>query len=290
MPNQPLINLQEKRDIGQVLNATFAFIRLSYKYLYKDLLLIASPFFILYGLLEALVQMNSYSNFGRRAILFTSPLYYLALFCLIIGWILSVSIIGNYVLQYKTKRSTDFDVSEIRRAMRKDFFKLLAAFLLLYLALIFGFVLLFIPGIYLCVAYSLVSTSVVLDKTAGISDSFRESRRLISGNWWSAVGLGIIVTLIIYAFTIAFSVPNMIYTFLIAMHLRTGDIEQYRLPVIIFSAFAQLAYCFTAPISVVASAVYYYSLKEEKDQAGLLERIDEIGVKENTTDLNESTY
>jgi len=287
MSNQPTINLQEKRDIGQVLNVTFAFIKLTFKYIYRDLSLMAAPFFILYGLIVTMVQMDAYSIYGAATI-YTLPLYYVAILCLCIGWTIACCIIGNYVLQYKINRNTDFDVSEVRRAVRKDFFKLFFAFLLLYLALILGFILLIIPGIYLAVAYSLVSTNVILDKELGILGAFRESRRLISDNWWRSVGLGLLITLIIYAFTFVFSLPNMIYTFIIALHRGSGDVDRYRLPLIICSAFAQLAYCFTAPISVVASAVYYYSLKEEKDQSGLMQKIDEFG--KNDAKANEGVY
>ena len=287
MLNQPLINLQEKRDIGQVLNATFAFIRLTYKYLYKDLLLLAAPFFILYGLIVSLVQMNVYSMVERGSI-YAAPLYYVALLCLCIGWTISCSIIGNYVLQYKTNGNTDFDIPAIRRAVRKDFFKLFFAFILFYLAIALGFVLLIIPGIYMVVAYSLVSTNIILDKDLGISDAFKESRRLISDNWWRSLGLGLIVGIIIYAFTFIFSIPNVIFTFIIALHRGSGDVDSYRLPVIICSAFAQLAYCLSAPVSVIASAVYYYSLKEEKDQSGLMQKIDEFG--KNDAKANEGVY
>jgi hypothetical protein len=293
MPEQPQINFQEKRDIGQVLNATFAFVRLTYKYIYKDLLIMAAPFFILNGLLSALQQIGAYSMInspGVRTYMFFTPSFYLSLLCLLTGWIMAFTIVGNYVLQYKINGNTDFNVPVVRKAVMKDFFRLLFVYLLFYLAIALGLVLIIIPGLYFAIAFSLCSTITIQNKQSGLMDTFSESRRLINNNWWRTLGLSIIVSIIMYAFSFVFNIPNIIYTFIFALHATQGGSEKYRLPLIIFSSFAQLAYCLTAPISVVSFALYYYSLKEEKDEPELLKKIDEFGGKENAILVNEKSF
>jgi hypothetical protein len=294
MDNQPLIKLNEKRDIGQVLNATFAFLRISYKYMYKDMLIMVAPFFVISGVINAFVTYDVFSvsllERLNRPSMYSSPFYYLGLLCSAIGWTFAYTIVGNYIYQYKITGSAEFDVPAIREASRKDFSRILVAFIIFYLSIIGGAILLIIPGIYFAVANSAGIINMVLNKEAKVGSTFGESRRLINDNWWRTFGLGFITLLIVSGITMVFSIPTSIYSFLIAFHSTSGAPEEYQLPFIIFAAFARLAYCLAAPISIIASAIYYYSLKEEKDQVSLLEKIDAMGTKSNETKVNEGSY
>lgn len=291
MAEQPLIKLQQKRDIGQVLTATFSFLKITYKYILKDMLLLVSPFFVIPGIFLTLQQYDTYTNAytfgGNRSLLLFSPYYYLYILGTIVGMTIAFSIVGNYVYQYNQTGSTEFDVQAVRAAARRDFFKLFITFLLFYLMVVAGVIFLIIPGIYFGVANALGGTNIVLDKNATVGSAFGESRRLINDNWWRTFGLFIITALIVYAFTMLFSIPASIYTFIISWHMTKGDPENYRLPFILFNALAHLAACLVAPISVVASSIYYYSLKEEKDQISLVQKIENLGKNDNETKVNE---
>lgn len=295
MTNQATLRFNEKRDIGQVINATFAFLRISFKHIFIDILLMAAPFFVIAGVISAFVQYDVYSvgflDRLNRASIYYSPFYYLSLLCSGIGWAFSYSIVGNYVYQYRTTGSAEFDVPAIRDAARKDFFKVLLTLIIFYLVFAGGLILLIIPGIYFAIANSLGPIRVLLDKEAGPGNAFGESRRLISDNWWRTFGLFFLVGLIVYGITMVFSIPTAIYSFLFVFHSARGEsVSDYQLPFIIFSALAHLSSCLAAPISIIASCIYYYGLKEEKDQVSLLEKIDAMGTQGKDTKVNEGSF
>lgn len=299
MNTQPTLNLQEKRDVGQVINATFTFIRIVFKPLYKDLILIAGPFYILAGVFSALTQYNNIStlfqHLGQSKYFslyqFLSPEYYLNLLCVLVGWSLAFCIVGNHVLQYKINGGAGYNAQEVRRAIVADIFKVIFGSVLNGLAVIGASILFLIPGIYLAVANSLVITVVILNKEMGIFDAFSESRRLISDNWWRSLGLGLLVILIMAGISTIFSIPMAIANFFITFNsLRGGGVQSYLSLYIILMAITQLGSLLVTPISIVASAVYYYSLKESKDHSGLMDSITRIGTEPTEPKKDEGSY
>lgn len=73
------------------------------------------------------------------------------------------------------------------------------ASVLMVVGVIFGLVLLIIPGIYLLVAWVLVDPAIAIGGKGALS-SFSESRRLISGRWWHAFSVGLLSTLAVVAY------------------------------------------------------------------------------------------
>jgi len=254
-----------------------------------------APFFVVGGVISAFVQYDIYSVniFDRihRNTIYASPFYYLSLLCLGIGWTFAYTIVGNYVHQYRMNGSTEFDVPAIRDAARRDFFKVFLAFIIFWLSIVGGMILLIIPGLYFGIANSLGVTNILLNKEAGTGTTFSESRRLVNDNWWRTFGLAFLVGMIVSGINMVFSIPTAIYTFLMAFHSVRGEsVEEYQLPMIIFNALSHLSYCLAAPISIIATCIYYYSLKEEKDQVSLLEKIDSMGTKSNDIKVNEGSF
>ena len=76
-------------------------------------------------------------------------------------------------------------------------------------------------------------------------------------------------------------IPAMITSSLMAFNTISGSTgNDYQLLNIVFMGLGQFGYILTIPIPLVASAVYYYSLKETKDAVSLNEQIDRIGTAE----------
>ena len=75
------------------------------------------------------------------------------------------------------------------------FVPLMIAGILVSLITFLGFLLLIIPGIYLAVSYLWTSYIVVFGQKEGWP-AMELSRKLISKNWWSFLGLGLLLTLI----------------------------------------------------------------------------------------------
>src|SRR5580658_7190140 len=95
------LNLREKRDIGQVVNAAFAFLRLSYFKMFRDLLLFSVPFYIIAGICSGILQFDEPADFGGYALgYFLSPLFYVSILCSLIGTTICFGIVGNYIYQH----------------------------------------------------------------------------------------------------------------------------------------------------------------------------------------------
>jgi len=289
MDKRSTLNLQENRDIWQVLNATFSFIGMNFKPLYKDVLLISAPVHILAGVFYSLSSFgrilggfNSiYTSSRYGALQIFSPSYWLFLLCLLFGWALSASVIGNHVLQFKL-HGKGYDVAEARRGIRKDLWRIFFAGFLNLLLVVAASLLFLIPGIYLAVANSLITSVLILDKRIDMIDAFAESRRLIRDNWWWAFLLGIVVSIIYYAFITVLRIPSSILSAVILFHtIQNGanNSGYYEILFIALNALSYLGYTLAAPITMVPSCIYYYSLKEKKDHVALMENINNIGVQ-----------
>jgi len=287
MTQKATLNLQENRDIGQVLNATFAFIRIVFKPLYRDVLIISGPFYLLAGIFSSLSTYNLVSKAlgalgGVNMYLyqFYSPAYWLNLLFLLIAWSLSTVIIGNHVLQYKLN-GPDYSPVEARKGIREDIMRVIFGNFLNLLVILAACILFLIPGIYLAVANSLLTTILILDKRMSTIDAFSESRRLVRNNWWATLGLGIIIGIITSAMQFVFKIPSTIVSTIITFSTlrHTGDAASYQTLFIALNALAFFGIAAVSPISMIASCIYYYSLKERKDHAGLIQNIDNIGVQ-----------
>lgn len=204
---------------------------------------------------------------------------------------IATCIIGNHVLQYSIAKGPDYDKQQVRVTLGKDFWRVLGANFVLGLMVAGGAILFLIPGIYLLIANFFVAIIMILNKDMGMGEAFSESRRLVNDNWWKSFGLGIIMALIVGVISTIFTIPVAIYTAVISLHsMGGGDAEQYRLVYIILMSVAQLGSALISPITIVASAIYYYSLKEEKDQGGLMAKIESIGVQQSEKKENEGSY
>ena len=99
--------------------------------------------------------------------------------------------------------------------------------ILVAIVTIIGFILLFIPGIYLAVALGFYMFVIVLENKRGW-DSAQRSRELVRGNWWAVFGRWIVFGIIIIIITAILGgivsifqsqIVMAIYTFAIAVIL-----------------------------------------------------------------------
>jgi hypothetical protein len=300
MSATPYIELSQKRDITQVINTAFSLLRQIYKRMFRDILLITGPFFLLSGIFSALANYNEFgkmhNNFERLNsanpfAIFESPEIYMSLFASLMGWSLALCVCGNHIRQYFLAKNKEYDVQEVRKTLGRDFWRVLVMHIILFIIVAGGAVCLAIPGIYLGVANSLAVTILVQNKGMNLGSAMSESRRLIHDNWWRSLGLGVLVVLFEGVKGGIFTIILGIFSVVIQLHsAQGGNIEEYKIGYIITTCVPQLINAILTPVSISISAVYYYSLKEEKDQTDLARRIDEIGMDQPKTIQNEGGY
>jgi len=84
------------------------------------------------------------------------------------------------------------------------------ASLLMSLLIVFGFLLLILPGIYLTIGYSL-TLPLILDKGLGPWAAMEASRRVIHQKWWQVFGLYVVMYVIYFVSCIPLGL-GMIWT------------------------------------------------------------------------------
>ncbi|MBU0469581.1 MAG: hypothetical protein KJ736_11065 [Candidatus Omnitrophica bacterium] len=86
-------------------------------------------------------------------------------------------------------------LTEVLISIRNKLIKYIIVTGLFNIILIVGFIVLVIPGVYMMIVFGFVGLFVLLEH-ASITESFKESFNLVSGNFWKILGLSFIVLLI----------------------------------------------------------------------------------------------
>ena len=166
-------------SFGEILDAGFRLLRNHFVILVGLALPIYTPLaFVTHHLSLASVQKPP--DPGNVALLALATLLLISL-TPIVTVALTIAIAEFYLGRSPT-------VGEVLRRTFGIITPILGTFLLTALALIGGFLLLIVPGIYLILSFYLVTTVAALEKVYG-THALRRSRDLMSGNLWRAIGI-----------------------------------------------------------------------------------------------------
>lgn len=268
------IEFRQSRDFGQLINATFSFISQNVKSFGQSLFFIAGPFLlvsILYGLYYqgTVVEPAAILDFNSGFFLHILLSFLLQMLTSAMMVIVPV----EYILLYMEKGKDGFSVNEVWQASSKDIINIFLTNFGLFLIIGFGFMLLFIPGVYLAVIFSLVVIIRVIEKNS-FTEALGRSSRLISGYWWFTFGLLIVIFFIVIVITVVLNFPTYIYVFVKTFHdadpmalARPGWIMT------LTSLWGGLTY-FLYSLIVVTLVFHYYNLVEKKEAAGLFEKVE----------------
>ncbi|WP_031428350.1 hypothetical protein [Flavimarina sp. Hel_I_48] len=279
------INFKSQREIGEILSDTFKFIRLEYKGLFKALMRNAGiPFLILLAATGYYAATATDFNFLATGGAFAAGGIVLGLSILGIATMLYYGFMFGTVLHYiknYIEGPTSIDQQLISKNVRSDLGSIIGLTILSFLMTIIGFMLCFLPGVYLFVPLTLVYALYIF-RNLSVGNSITESFSLVKNEWWSTFFAFIVIYIIVYLIGLVFQIPLLIYTFFSAFtksqEVSGGDMSQvfdwvYVTLNVISSAASYLFYT----IVVIASAFIYFNLNEKKNQTGTLERIDSIG-------------
>ncbi|WP_378184902.1 hypothetical protein ACE939_08665 [Aquimarina sp. W85] len=288
MNTEKTITFRKKRELGDVINDTFSFLRNHFKPLLSILFKTALIPFLL-----ALVATGYYTQLSSK--IFNPGGYnpyelgdpsgiFIAMLFLFITMVLFYSVLFSTVLHYIKAYIKDehaIDANEIKDAVADNFLKFLGLGILSSLLMGFGAMLCVLPGIYFYVPVSLVFAIMVFEG-GSITDVISRSFELIKGEWWVTFGTLLVVGVLISLIGLVFSVPAMIYTF--SKGFVAASESSYLNPsdgidwvYIVLNSVASAAQYLLYSITAVASALIYFNLHEKKYHTGVLEEIDSIG-------------
>ncbi|MBT8378077.1 MAG: hypothetical protein KJN64_02480 [Ignavibacteria bacterium] len=272
---QAKIEFRKVRDFGQLLSATFEFIRQNFKLLFKSNLLIAAPFILLAGVFMGLYQSSLFDFSSQPDIESFGIPFLISIVFLMFSYLIITMVTYSYIILYKNSEFGSFDIDDVWKKTKSNFWMLLFTGIGFAVVVFFGFLLLIIPGIYLSVALSIIYI-VRMEEGVSLFDAINRCIKIISANWWFTFGVIIVVGFIQGFIGFIFYIPSYIVMFLLAF----AGVDAYsggtaKILFIISSIISSLGTLLYA-INTIAIAFQYYNLIERKEAPGLMQQIENI--------------
>lgn len=277
------IQFKKQRELGEIINSMFKFLRENYKEFGKILIKIAGPALIL---LVVALSYYSYNTLGTNFSNFFSgsgEFFISAIVMLLAYFFYTVTFTGTayHIIKSYVKNDGQIIATEVSSGMKKDLGKLILLGFLSAIMIFAGSMLFLIPGIYLSVPLSLASAILVF-RSDDVMESISESFQLIKNNWWITFFTLIVIWLLIYIISMVFQLPAIIYMFIKAFTVvqegSSADPSSmfdgvYLVISIIASVIQYILYC----IIPVGVAFIYFNLNEKKNFTGTYETIENLG-------------
>ncbi len=296
---QSKIELRRTRDFSEKINATFEFSRQNLKPLGKALLYITGPFIVLQGLFNGLYQKEILGSGLRSFELFTSggdAVIWLGItyIFLILGYVSSLIVVYEYLRLYEARTDNrPIEVSEIWDLVKSNYLPMIGSLFIMLIMISIGAILLVLPGIYLMVVFSLIPPIMIIEKM-GFSDALSRAFKLISEKWWSTFGLIFVMSFIVGFMALIFSVPQVIFTFLMALHGSDASVQTplwHEAGMIISSIIYSAGAGLLQSLIFMSLAFQLYNLIERKEAKGLMSKLENFGKpaeQQNSANTNET--
>jgi hypothetical protein len=315
------INFRQSRDFGEVFNVSVKFTKQNFKHFFSSLIAIAGPFVLLSSIAGAFYQSSS---LGIMSLSKIGGEDFLAQYGISAGIFILTSIISNltligttnaFLINYHENGPNNFSISDVSKTLLKNTGKIVRtffAFLLVLTLLVLVFV-----GIGLLIAFTKAVALMVLaflaliivliilmpplfwqlsityliamyEQKGGFA-SLNRSIKLMKGNFWWTWVIMICATMAVGILSFVFALPQTIYQFVLMFsHLKPDGTEaETSIPFIVVATVCTFCSTLIYSILYIIGAFHYFSLAEQKEGLGLLDKIDEIG---NPTQSNEEQY
>lgn len=289
------LNFKKQRELGEIINDTFKFLRENYKLLFTLILKIAGPAFLI---LIVSAGYYMYATMNTFSILETSTpfenmiagnfeLFVLAALVMFASLLIYTTLLSGTVLNFiksYIKNKGEVNEHEVGQDTRSDFWKLFGGGLLTGIMVFFGLLVCFFPGIYLMVPLSLIFAVLIFDKLS-IGDSISHCFVLIKDNWWITFATLLIMWILVYIIGIVFSIPAIIYTLTKSLTMATETsganiFQTFDWVYVALNLIGTIAQYLLYTITIISTGFIYFNLNEKKNFTGTLESIDNLGNRE----------
>lgn len=293
MTNQNYIEFKRERNLGEIINDSFAFIRYTYKDLFKAIVKLVGPILILlilaiagymylvFGTLKSGASVLNGGAFNNGiAILGTMLLGFLLLFLSVLYYSFFYSTV-NYCIKSYIDHEGKIDQEEVKQNVRKNWGKYLglafliilifmaAAFIGIMPATILGvfigatlnsisltFITMFLgylPLIYLYVPMTLVFAVAIFNNYSSGS-SISYSFKLVRHHWWKSFLTLLVMGIIFFVAGLIFQFPVLIYSLIKGM---TMGKEMTLTSITDFDAFFDWGYILLTLFSYIGRFLLY---------------------------------
>ncbi|MDP1744326.1 MAG: hypothetical protein Q8L90_02040 [Bacteroidota bacterium] len=308
MNNQEKINFRQARDFGETFNVSVKFLRQNLKLFFQSLIYIAGPFVLISAIAGAFYQSsalsmlsiarmgqsNLFSQFGWTYLIF--------ILATIVANMLLLATVFSFMINYMEKGPGGFTVNDVGRTVIKNIGNIFSVFFLLLLlaivavALVFGIVfgiasaapvlgvlfgIALFFGLLILLPSLMWQLSVVylvkMKEDGSALNALGRTRQVMRGNFWWTWIIMVCAVMAVGLISFIFALPQAVYQIVLMFsHLKDAS-NDVSIPFLIVASVC--TFCSTLLYSglYVISAFHYFSLAEQKDNIGLMERIDEIG-------------
>lgn len=294
MNNNNFIIFKKERDLGAIINDTFKFIRENWKPYFMFIIKIVGPI-LLIGAAIMVFAFISYSsaakgflNIGQSDVsqefsgisgMFSSLLLMSVVWGLVYTLLAEVSM--YYVRSYINNNGIA-DFEEVKRNTYRNIWKFIGMGILSILMMGVGYVLCFLPMIYIAIVLSLAIPIMVFEQKS-IGDTISHCFTLIKGEWWNTFGVVFVIGVLVAVLGLVFSIPTIIYQFIssgvfLGVEDPTAVIKILDDPIyILLNVAAYFGKFLFYSVTLISSAFIYYDLNEQKNFTGTFEQIDNLG-------------
>ena len=308
MNNLEKINFRQARDFGETFNVSVKFLRQNLKLFFQSLIFIAGPFILISAIAGAFYQSSALSmlSIARMDLSNLFPLfgwtYLIFILATIIANMLLLATVFSFMINYMEKGPGGFTVNDVGRTVMKNIGNIFSVFFVILLlaivaialvvgivfgigsaatvlGVLFGIALFF--GLLIIVPPLMWQLSVVylikMKEDGSALNALGRTRQVMRGNFWWTWIIMVCAVMAIGLISFIFALPQAVYQIVLMFsHLKDAS-SDVSIPFLIVASVC--TFCSTLLYSglYVISAFHYFSLAEQKDNIGLMERIDEIG-------------
>lgn len=292
------ISFYEKRDFGEKINVTFAFLRQNFVPLGKSILFIAGPFILLVAIFSGIYQaaVLDAGSGADGAFDFTEVAAqgsFTSFLSIFVSALLIAVVYAYLVLYIEREDYRNITVGDVWNTAKQHYLSIVLSIFVYSVLMVIGFVLLFIPGLIVLAALSFLFI-IQMKERISFGAAFSRCFKLVSDNYLSTLGLIFVMTFLVsiisiiitLPFTLALGVPAF---FSISQGPALGDTEGLmKVLFIVLQVVSSLVSYLLYAILLIAVAFQYANLVEKKEAAGLLESVGTIGNTKQTEGEDEA--
>ncbi len=287
------IKLEKVRDFNELFNDTFLFVKYNFKTMFMGLLTYVVPIALLQGIFMGIFQYGFLGPYTEKIKsgnfsggIFPDLSDFWGLWALIPGYfilfIMAVFLtlyISNFLLLYNERGVDNFTNADVWEGMKQKMGSIIFAYILVGIIIVFAFLALIIPGIYLANVFLIIAPVIVIGRKS-VGDAMGECFRLMKGNWWKTFLFVFVLNIIGSVISLVFTLPSSIYNAVITSLSLTGGVAMNQYLTIFFSMIQSVGYVLVYSLMYIGLGLVYFNLVEQKDSTGLLNELDSIGDSE----------
>lgn len=294
------VEIRKSRDFGEIISATFDFLRIHFKSISLSLLFYAGPFSFIggvgYGMMNG--QMFDFATLSQGSVtsiinlvIFGSIFYVF----LLLATMMSILMVNTYIdLVEKSENHAPIPHTKVWAVAKERIGVTIVTALVTFIMIGVGVLFCILPGIWFLMPLSMIYILRFQEPHLGLVDAIKRSFTIVKDNWWMTFGIYIVMAMIVGVISQVFSVPTLIMTMISGITMYSEPSNSYGIFMTILNVLFGIIYTvgtlLLTSITYVSMAFQYFSLVEKKDPVSLLKKIEQIGVKKSPKDDSDETY